>query len=48
MSKILKIEELAMFLGGIFAFSFLPLAWWWFPVLLFGCWDMFMEIKPEL
>ncbi len=24
-----------MFLGGIFAFSFLSLEWWWFPVLLF-------------
>jgi hypothetical protein len=35
MTSILKLEELAMFLGGIFAFSFLPLEWWWFPLLLF-------------
>lgn len=24
-----------MFLGGIFAFSFLNFAWWWFPLLFF-------------
>lgn len=35
MNKIIRLEELAMFLAGIFAFSFLPLAWWWFLVLLF-------------
>lgn len=35
MQTILKIEELAIFLGGIFAFSFLSFEWWWFPVLLF-------------
>lgn len=35
MNKILKLEELAMFLAGIFAFSFLPIAWWWFLALLF-------------
>lgn len=29
----LKFEELAMFLLGIFAFSRLDFAWWWFPVL---------------
>ena len=35
MDKIIKIEELAMFLGGIYAFSFLNFAWWWFPLLFF-------------
>lgn len=35
MKTILKVEELAMFLLGIFAFSFLHFDWWWFPVLLF-------------
>ncbi len=35
MDKIVKIEELAMFLGGIFAFSFLNYEWWWFLVLFF-------------
>lgn len=35
MNKILKLEELAMFLGGIFAFNFLNFDWWWFPVLFF-------------
>lgn len=29
----LKLEELAMLLLGIFAFSFLDFAWWWFLVL---------------
>lgn len=33
MDNIVKIEELAMFLGGIFAFSFLSFEWWWFLVL---------------
>ena len=35
MQRILKIEELAMFLGGIVAFSFLNFEWWWFLVLFF-------------
>ncbi|WP_081209131.1 DUF4260 domain-containing protein [Salegentibacter sediminis] len=29
----LKLEELAMFLLGIFAFSQLDFAWWWFLLL---------------
>lgn len=33
MQTTLKIEELAMFLAGIFAFSFLSFEWWWFLVL---------------
>lgn len=35
MEKILKLEELAMLLGGIFAFSFLSFDWWWFLALFF-------------
>ncbi len=34
METSLKIEELAQFLFGIFLFSQLDYAWWWFPVLL--------------
>lgn len=34
MKTSLKIEELAQFLLGIFFFSQLDYAWWWFPVLL--------------
>jgi hypothetical protein len=34
MKTILKFEELALFLLGIFAFRFLTFEWWWFPVLL--------------
>ena len=34
MKTILKIEELAQFVLGIFLFSQLDFAWWWFPVLL--------------
>nr|WP_310991165.1 DUF4260 family protein [Aequorivita sp. S2608]MDS1296979.1 DUF4260 family protein [Aequorivita sp. S2608] len=30
----LKIEELAQFLFGIFLFSHLDYAWWWFLVLI--------------
>lgn len=33
MKLTLKLEELAMFLLGIFAFSLLDFAWWWFLVL---------------
>lgn len=34
MKSLLKIEELAMFLLGIFLFSQLSYAWWWFFVLI--------------
>lgn len=34
MKWILKIEELFMFILGIYLFSLLPYAWWWFLVLL--------------
>ncbi|MEJ0021772.1 MAG: DUF4260 domain-containing protein [Candidatus Doudnabacteria bacterium] len=34
MNKLLKIEELAMFCLGIFLFSQLHFAWWWFALLL--------------
>ncbi|MDP2688174.1 MAG: DUF4260 domain-containing protein [Aequorivita sp.] len=34
MKTILKIEELAQFILGIFLFSQLNFAWWWFPALL--------------
>lgn len=34
MKTILKLEELALFLLGIYLFGVLPFAWWWFLVLL--------------
>lgn len=34
MKSVLKLEEIAMFALGIFVFSKLNYAWWWFPVLL--------------
>lgn len=34
MKTLLKIEELALFLGSIYLFSRLSFAWWWFPALL--------------
>ncbi|WP_289061434.1 DUF4260 domain-containing protein [uncultured Zobellia sp.] len=34
MTKWLKVEELGMFLFGIYMFSLLPYVWWWFVVLL--------------
>jgi len=34
MHILLKIEELAMFVLGMYLFSLLPYEWWWFPVLL--------------
>ncbi len=34
MRTLLKIEELAMFGLGVYLFSLLPYAWWWFLVLL--------------
>lgn len=35
MKFILKLEELAMLLFGIWAFSLLELSWWWFIGLFF-------------
>ncbi|MFD2570691.1 DUF4260 domain-containing protein [Spirosoma soli] len=34
MKTLLKLEELALFLGCIYLFSRLTFAWWWFPALL--------------
>lgn len=34
MEKILKVEELLMFVLGIFLFSQLDFRWWWFLVLI--------------
>jgi len=34
MKKIIQIEELGIFLFGIYLFALLPFAWWWFPLLL--------------
>ena len=34
MKTTLKLEELALFIVGIVAFTFLDIAWWWFLVLL--------------
>ena len=34
MKNLLKLEELALFLGCIYFFSRLSFAWWWFPALL--------------
>jgi hypothetical protein len=34
MKLLLKLEEVALFLICIYAFSFLNFAWWWFPALL--------------
>ena len=34
MPTLLKLESLALFVLGIFLFSTLTVAWWWFPVLL--------------
>ncbi len=36
MSKVLKLEELAMLLLGIWAFSLLDYSWWWFAALFFA------------
>lgn len=33
MKAIIKLEELALFLLGIYVFSQLDYAWWWFPAL---------------
>src|SRR5690606_20918319 len=34
MKNSLKLEEVAQFLFGIYLFSTLDFAWWWFPVLI--------------
>lgn len=34
MKTILKLEELAQFVLGIYLYSLLPYEWWWFLVLL--------------
>jgi len=34
MKTILKLEELGLFLFGIYLFSQLNYAWWWFPALI--------------
>lgn len=34
MKQIIRLEEAAMFLLGVWAFSLLPFAWWWFLVLI--------------
>jgi hypothetical protein len=35
MKKVIEIEELGMFLLTIYLFGRLPLAWWWYPALIF-------------
>ncbi len=34
MKAILKLEEVALFFGGIYLYSQLPFQWWWFLVLI--------------
>ena len=34
MKTTLKLEEIGMFLLGIYAFNLLNFEWWWFPLLL--------------
>lgn len=34
MKKLITLEEIAQFLLGIFLFSRLNFAWWWFPALI--------------
>lgn len=34
MNNLIKLEEAAMFGFGIYLFSILPFAWWWFLVLI--------------
>ena len=36
MKTTLKLEELCMFLLGLFSFGLMHYDWWWFPVLLFA------------
>lgn len=35
MKNIIKLEELGMFLLGVYGFSLLNFSWWWFVLLLF-------------
>ena len=34
MKKIIKLEELGLFILGIYLFSFLSFEWWWFLILI--------------
>lgn len=34
MNTLIKLEEVALFVFGVFLFSFLDYAWWWFPALI--------------
>lgn len=34
MNNLIKLEEAAMLVLGIYLFSVLPFAWWWFPALI--------------
>lgn len=34
MNTLIKLEEATLFILGIYLFSLLDYAWWWFPVLL--------------
>ena len=34
MKTVIKLEELGLFIFGIYLFSFLNYQWWWFPVLI--------------
>jgi len=34
MNNLIKLEEAALFAFGIYMFSILPYAWWWFLVLI--------------
>lgn len=34
MNNLIKLEEAALFILGIYLFSLLDYAWWWFPALL--------------
>ncbi|WP_121666481.1 DUF4260 domain-containing protein [Mesonia aquimarina] len=36
MKKAIKLEELGMFVLGIFLFSLLDISWWWFLALFFS------------
>lgn len=34
MKSLLRLEEALLFAGGMYLFSLLPYAWWWFPALI--------------
>jgi len=34
MNSLIKLEEAAMMLLGMYLFGLLPYAWWWFPALI--------------